>query len=162
MNVIIVNAYKIIYTSTNQSFSKLLKNEAHKHFRSDLATKLFRRFERLKTFSLNIILKRSNVQKTFYDLVVHTSAKAHESLRKLKKFSIKKCEACKDAERVIINVKKRKSLEKLYFNNLIINKRRNRASRILFKCFLCRISFCNHKQYWNKHKKMIYKNNNWI
>ena len=82
----------------------------------------------------------------FYHFVVRASAKTHESLKKLKNFFFKKCEACKNTEKMIINVKKRKFFKKLHFNNLMTNKRKYQASRILFKCALCKIFFYNHKQ----------------
>ena len=37
------------------------------------------------------------------------------------------------------------------------NKSRNRASRILFDCPVCKISLCDHEQCWDRHINMIYK-----
>ena len=115
------------------------------------------RSERLKASPFNVFLRRSNVQKILRDLVVRALAKAHKGLKNLKQSSAKKCEACKDAERMIINVKKRKPLEKLHPNSLMTNKRRNRAPRTLFGCSLCKIPLCNHKQCWDRHINVIYE-----
>ena len=162
LNVIIVNVYKIIYASINQSFPKLSKNGAHKRFRIEFARKLFRRSERLKVFPFDVSSNRSNVQRTLRDLVVRASAEAHESLKKLKNSPSKECEACRDAGRVVTNVKKRKPLGELHPNSLVANKRRNRAPRTLFGCALCKIPLCNHKQCWDRHIEVIYEDGGWI
>ena len=156
-NVTIINVYKITYASTNQGFLKLSKNGTHKRFRVELAIKLFRRSERLKASPFDVSSNRSNVQRTLRDLVVRASAEAHESLKKLKNSPSKECEACRDAGRVVTNVKKRKPLGELHPNSLVANKRRNRAPRTLFGCALCKIPLCNHKQCWDRHIEVIYE-----
>ena len=124
--------------------------------------KLFRRSERLKASPFDVSSNRSNVQRTLRDLVVRAPAEAHESLKKLKNSPPKECEACRDAGRVVTNVKKRKPLGELHPNSLVANKRRNRAPRTLFGCALCKIPLCNHKQCWYRHIEVIYEDGGWI
>lgn len=83
------------------------------------------------------------------------TCKEHEIIQQLF-LIIKLCKSCVITDRkAIIQIRSKKSLQKISNNNRVSNERRRRISCNKYECMLCDIRICNNNSCFEKHLRAI-------